>query len=117
LSGCNDTGAVGANQASLSLGLQNICDTNHVYQSLELETAYCIVTKHTMLRDSLSDTREMSLKFFKCKLRVTYHTTKGISAAIASSIPAAARGGLGINISQIFYPEIYIPREFHTVRR
>jgi len=24
----------------------------------------------------------------------TYHTTKGISAAIASSIPAAARGGL-----------------------
>ena len=33
-------------------------------------------------------------KLFNKGCKITYQTTKGISAAIASSIPAAARGGL-----------------------
>lgn len=49
-----------------------------------------------MLWDTLSDTKSsISTSAITCKFDIySYHTTKGISAAIASSIPAAARGGL-----------------------
>jgi hypothetical protein len=51
-----------------------------------------------------------------CKIEDTYHTTSGISAAIASSIPAAARGGLVTisALSSLISLEFWV---FHTAQR
>lgn len=58
-----------------------------------------------MLRDTLSNAWDglALLKYLHCQID-TYQTTKGISAAIASSMPAAARGGLGGALVQFLLP-------------
>jgi hypothetical protein len=101
--GSDDTGAVGADQAGLVLGLEDVGDADHVYiKTISLRASCAIRTIRTVLRDTLSNAIEenpVSLKLLIGRQKKfhwfdTYQTTRPISAAMASSIPAAARGGL-----------------------
>jgi hypothetical protein len=53
----NDTRAVGSDQASLVLRLQDVGDAHHVYRvsSLVMQALLCLELSHTVLGDTLSD--------------------------------------------------------------
>ena len=55
-----------------------------------------------MLRDTLSNAPELSVLQEYETRNHTYQTTNGISAAMASSIPAAASGGLAEVSAQLY---------------
>lgn len=90
--GSDDTGAVGANHARLALGLEHICDTDHVY--------FCQPVYHSVLVRFIPCCGIPSVILCVVSLHIpkfdiyTYVTIRGTSALMASSILAAATGGL-----------------------
>jgi hypothetical protein len=57
--GSDDTGAVGADQAGLVLGLEDVGDADHVYiKTISFRASCTIRTIRTMLRDTLSNAIE-----------------------------------------------------------
>lgn len=51
----NDTRAVRSNQTGLVLGLQNVCDADHVYHPVSAMNEQNPAKSHTVLRNTLSD--------------------------------------------------------------
>lgn len=88
----DDTWAVRADQAGLVLGLQDVGDADHV-----------------VLWDTLGDAGAVleAVRYSCAGGYQAYQTTSGISAAMASSIPAAATGG-GTKMADAFAPPSFI---------
>jgi hypothetical protein len=91
--GSNDTGAVGADHAGLVLGLEHVCDADHVWRGQ-------LYSFQRLIRRVIPCWGMPSVMLFpvsfcrRCKTRSTYVTIRGTSALMASSILAAATGGL-----------------------
>lgn len=92
--GSDDTRAVGANHAGLVLRLEHIRDADHVYESSVQMSAFAITVlfipccgiPSVILADVSFHVPQSYMH--------TYVTIRGTSAAMASSILAAATGGL-----------------------
>lgn len=94
--GGDDAGAVGANHAGLVLGLEHVGDADHVWQSQCGAPPFrCVCAAVPCWGMPSVMLRRVSSCVGRGQVCVhTYVTIRGTSALMASSMPAAATGGL-----------------------
>ena len=100
----NNARTVGAHEPCFALGLEDVCDTDHIFGSsrsvMRQQCASVIIPCCGIPSVMLS----LISSFLTPSLMHTHHTTNGISASMASSIPFAANGGLSQNQCHLSFP-------------